>query len=68
MIDENFVCHIFQHAQKNLTNKTNCNGRKRSQTHIYELHNDGRGTQCHTYGNKFDVGNCSSMCEGAFRE
>ena len=55
-------------------NKTNWNGRKRSQTHIYELHNDGRRT--HTNWSEFysgpirkytqvDVGGCSSMCEGA---
>ena len=63
---------FFQHAERIPTNKTNCNGRKRSQTHTYELHNDGWRT--HTNGNEFfsgpirkytqvDVGGCSSMCE-----
>ena len=33
--------HNVQHAQNISTNKTNCNGCKRSQTHTYELHNDG---------------------------
>ena len=64
----------FQHAQTIPTNKTNWNGCKRSQTHTYELHNDGR--QTHTNWNEFtsgpirkytqvDVGGCSFMCEGA---
>ena len=44
----------FQHAQKTPTNKTYCNGRKRSQTYIYELHNDWWRT--HTDGNVFYAG------------
>jgi len=68
---------VFQHAQNIPTNKANWNGRKRSQTHIYELHNDGRRT--HTNWNEFesgpickytqvDVGGRSSMCEEAIRD
>jgi len=44
----------FQHAQTIPTNKTNWNGRKRSQTHAYELHNDRRRTR--TNGDEFHSG------------
>jgi len=64
----------LRHALKVRTNKINCNGRKRSETHTYELHNDVWRT--HTNWNKFhsgpirqytqvDVGSCSSLCEEA---
>ena len=65
----------FSTCSKFQTNKTNCNGRNRSQTHTYELHTDGRRT--HTNWNEIylgpirkytqvDVGGYSSMCDGAF--
>ena len=69
IIDETFIRHTsFQHAQKIPTNTTNCNRGKRSQAHIYELHNNGRLT--HSNWNEFysgpirkytqvDVGGCS---------
>jgi len=60
------------HAQKIPTNLTYWNGRKRSQTHTYELHNDG--WRQHTNGNEFysgpnrkytqvDAGCCLAMCD-----
>ena len=71
-----YSSHFFQHAQTIPTNKTNWNESKRSQTHTYELHNDGRRT--HTNWNEIqsdstrkymqvDVGGCSSICEGALK-
>ena len=65
---------FFQHSQIIPTNKTNWNERKRSQTHTYELHNDGRRTQNEFYSiigirkyTQVDVGGCWSMCEGAIQ-
>jgi len=37
-----YLPQFLQHAQIYPTNKDNCNGHKRSQTHTYELHNDVR--------------------------
>ena len=63
MIDETLIRHNLFNMLKN------SNERKRSQTHTYELHNDGRRT--HTNWNEFysgpirkytqvDVGGCSN--------
>ena len=67
--------HFFQHAQKNPTNMTNLNGRKHSQTHTYELHNDGdehiligtNFTQVLFASTRKLTSGVVRLCEGAFR-
>ena len=46
-----YLSQCFQHGQIIPTNKTDWNGRKRSQTHTYEPQKDGWRT--HTTGNDF---------------